>query len=49
MTALGLAEELTAGSDHYMNLFSTFEVTITLTKKGVERFEEVANLVFSYL
>jgi len=42
----GLALELSAGGDHEMSAFSTFEVNITLTEKGMENYESVIEAVF---
>jgi insulysin len=42
----GLALELSAGGDHEMSSFSTFEVNITLTGKGMENYESVIEAVF---
>jgi insulysin len=36
-----LAMELMAGSDHEMSVFSSFSVTITLTKKGLANIDDV--------
>jgi insulysin len=42
----GLALELSAGGDHELWAYSTFAVNITLTKKGVEHYEQVIEAVF---
>jgi len=44
----GLALELSAGGDHELWSFSAFEVTITLTQKGLENYEQVIEAVFQY-
>lgn len=44
----GLALELCAGPDHNLWGFSQFEVTITLTKKGLENYETVIEAVYQY-
>ena len=42
----GLALELCAGGDHNLWGFSIFEMTIKLTKKGIENYEKVIEAVF---
>lgn len=44
----GLAMALSAGSDHELSILSTFYVEITLTKKGLENYEDVLSAVFKY-
>lgn len=39
---------LSAGEDHEMEVFSDFQVTVGLTKKGLENYEKVAQAVFKY-
>jgi insulysin len=41
-----LALELSAGADHSMDSLSMFEIDITLTKQGIERYEDVISIVF---
>lgn len=41
-----LALELSAGGDHELWGVSTFEVTVTLTKKGLEQYERVIAAIF---
>ena len=45
----GLALELSAGSNNEMDLFSTIEITIKLTKKGLENHRDVIEIVHKYL
>jgi len=42
----GLALELSSGYDHELFTYSTFTVDITLTKKGLENYEQVVEAVF---
>jgi insulysin len=44
----GLALELSSSFDHELWSFSTFNVDITLTKKGLENYEKVIESVFQY-
>jgi len=44
----GLANELSAGGDHELWSFSNFYVDISLTKKGLENYEQVVEAVFQY-
>lgn len=44
-----LALELSAGFSTEMNLFSTIEVSIKLTKKGLDNYLEVCEILFKYL
>jgi insulysin len=44
----GYAMSLSAGEDHEMGVFSDFQVTVGLTKKGLENYEKVAQAVFKY-
>lgn len=46
---LGYARELSAYSSDEMNLFTSFNVLISLTKKGMEHYEKVAEEVFAYI
>lgn len=43
-----LAMELGASCDHEMDVFSSFSITITLTKKGLENTSDVCAAVFNY-
>lgn len=43
-----LALELSAGGDHELWAYSSFEVTVTLTKKGLQEYERVIAAVFQY-
>jgi insulysin len=43
-----LAMALTAGSEHELGCFSTFQIEITLTKKGIEQVNDVIAAVFNY-
>jgi len=45
----GLAMELSSGTGNELDLFSTIEVTIKLTKKGLENYKEVCEIVFKFL
>ena len=45
----GLALELSSGCSNELNLFSTIEVSIKLTKKGLENYKDVSEIVFKYL
>ncbi len=45
----GLAEGLSAGKENLMDLFSTFEVEVELTKKGLENYKKVIEYTFKYL
>jgi insulysin len=42
----GLALELSCGSDHEMNTFSTLEISITLSEKGIKEYETVVEATF---
>jgi insulysin len=42
----GLALELCASADHELWSFSSFQIDITLTKKGLENYERVIEAVF---
>jgi len=42
----GLALELSAGPDHNLWGFSTFEINIKLTKKGLENYQKAVEAVF---
>lgn len=44
----GLALELTSGPQHELWAFSVLSCEITLTKKGLENYEKVAEAVFQY-
>lgn len=44
----GLAMSLSAYADHEMGVFSDFVVSVTLTKKGLENYEYVAQSIFKY-
>jgi len=44
----GLAMELSAGGSHTLNCFSDFFVQITLTKKGLQNYEQVIAAIFKY-
>ena len=44
----GLALELSAGPDHELWSYSTFEINVTLTKKGLENYEKVIEAIFQY-
>jgi insulysin len=44
----GYAMGLSAGADHEIGCFSDFVVTIDLTKKGLENYQKVAEVVFKY-
>ena len=41
--------ELGAGSDHELDCFSDFTITITLTKKGLANVDKVVDVVFKYI
>jgi insulysin len=45
----GLAEALYADTEDLMDLISLLEINITLTKKGLEQYLNVINLVFEYI
>lgn len=45
----GLALELSSGEGNELDLFSTLEVSIKLTKKGMENYREVCGIVFKFL
>jgi insulysin len=40
--------ELSAGGSDNVDLFHDFDITIKLTKKGLENLEKVAAIVFQY-
>jgi len=42
----GLALKLYSGPDHEMDTFSTMDVTIKLSEKGVKEYETVVEAVF---
>jgi insulysin len=44
----GLALELGSSFDHELSSFSTLNVDIALTKKGLENYEKVIESVFQY-
>jgi insulysin len=44
----GLAIEICSEDNHMLNCYSDFELTITLTKKGLENYETVLQAVFKY-
>ena len=49
LKAEGLALELSAGGDHEMGgTFSTMEVCVTLSDKGLENYKDVIEAVFQY-
>ena len=45
----GLALELNAGSSNEINLFTKMQVSIKLTKKGLEMYRDVCEILFKYL
>ena len=45
----GLVRELESSHHDEMNLFSYFEVSVELTRKGFERYLDVVNYIFAYL
>jgi len=46
LTKEGYAMDLSAGEEHEMGIFSDFTLMVTLTKKGLENYEKVAQTVF---
>jgi len=42
----GLALKLTCGPDHEMDTFSTLDVSITLSEKGIKEYETVIEATF---
>lgn len=44
----GLAMALSSSDDHSLGVFTTFDIEITLTKKGLEKYEDVIAAVFKY-
>jgi insulysin len=44
-----LALELSAGPDHTLDCMSMFEIEVTLTKKGLQNWEQVIEITFKYL
>lgn len=44
----GLANELSAGGDHELWSYSNFYIDISLTKKGLQNYEQVIEAVFQY-
>ena len=45
----GLALELSSCCDHLLDCYSNFEIEITLSEKGLEKYEDVIQAVFKYL
>ncbi|KAL4508543.1 hypothetical protein ABPG72_003847 [Tetrahymena utriculariae] len=45
----GLAVELSAGNQNEQNLWSSMNIEISLTNKGVENYEQVLQYLFSYI
>ena len=45
----GLAEGLSSGGHTLMDLFNIYEISISLTKKGLENYQMVLNIIFQYL
>lgn len=45
----GLATELSAGPEHLTNIFSTFNISITLSEKGLKQIEEVSSRVMKFI
>lgn len=39
---------LSSSDDHSLGVFTTFDIEITLTKKGLEKYEDVIAAVFKY-
>jgi len=42
----GLALKLSCGPDHEMDTFSTLDISITLSEKGVKEYETVIEATF---
>jgi insulysin len=49
LKAEDLALELSSSPDHSMDAMTTFEIEITLTKKGLENYETVIEATYQYL
>jgi insulysin len=49
LKARGLALKLSCGPDHEMNTFSTLDVSISLSEKGIKEYETVIEATFQYL
>lgn len=43
------AMSLSCGSDHEMDCFSEFKITVVLTKKGLANYNKVLDIIFKYL
>ena len=43
---LGYVQDLSASYDHELESISMFELNIELTKKGMDKYEEVMEIVF---